>query len=189
VWFLISPRRGTGNVSGLSESLILSSHPASRSKYQRANPSRWGARLPIAVLVAFGLGIASYLAAYQFGFVNDVWEPLFRDGSRRVLHSFISTLLPLPDAAVGAAAYAIELLATLAGGGDRSRTRPRLVLFYGGIVAALAAGGLILSAVQAFVIRAGCTLCLSSAAISVIIAVLARDEIVAGIRQLKRKHS
>ncbi len=78
--------------------------------------------MPILVLAAAGLGVASYLAAYQFGSLRSVWEPFFGDGSVRVLHSFLSRLLPLPDAAVGACGYAAELVAGAVGGAHRRRT-------------------------------------------------------------------
>lgn len=64
---------------------------------------------------------------------------------------------------------------------------PRLVLVYGAIVAAMAGRGLILSAVQTFVLHTGCTLCLASAAISLIVAVLAREEVAASVHQIRSK--
>ncbi len=144
------------------------------------NPSRWPARLTIAGLVLLGLGISSYLAAYQLGFIAHVWEPFFGQGSERVLHSFLSRLLPVPDAALGAGGYSLELIVALLGGADRWRASPKLVLFYGAIVAALALTGIGLTAVQLFVLHAACTLCLTSAALSLLIAWLARDEVLAG---------
>ncbi|PZR73886.1 MAG: hypothetical protein DLM52_10360, partial [Chthoniobacterales bacterium] len=176
--FLISARRWYRQGETLKTSTLHTAR-SRRSSAPSANPSRWSARLPVAGLAAIGLGIASSLAAYQLGFVRQVWEPFFGDGSRRVLHSFVSTLLPVPDAAVGAAGYAAEFIATLGGGADRSRVHPPFVLVYGAIVASLAVGGLILTGVQAFVLHAGCTLCLLSALISVVVAAVARKEVVA----------
>jgi hypothetical protein len=66
------------------------------------SPSAWSARLPILILAGVGFCLASYLTAYQFGAIGRVWEPIFGHGSRTVLHSFVSRLLPVPDAAVGA---------------------------------------------------------------------------------------
>ncbi len=45
--------------------------------------------------------------------------------------------------------------------------------------------GLLLAAVQAFWLRAGCTLCLAPAGISVGIALLARPEVMASVRHLR----
>ena len=151
----------------------------------RANPSAWRVRLPLAVLAAAGCAVATYLALYQLGVLPSVWEPFFGNGSERVLHSFVSRILPVPDAALGAAAYAAELSAGVIGGGARSRTMPWLVLGYGAIVIAVALSAIVLAFVQIFVIRAACTLCLTSAAISIVIAWLARPEVRASLRQVR----
>ncbi|HEY3568436.1 MAG TPA: vitamin K epoxide reductase family protein [Thermoanaerobaculia bacterium] len=131
-------------------------------------------RLLIAGLALAGLAIAVYLTFYQLGIVPTVWEPFFGDGSRRVLHSPISRLLPVPDASLGAAGYLVEIVTGLT---------PKTVLFFGVAVAAMALFGLLLAAVQAFWLRAGCTLCLTSAAISVAIAGMAREEVMAAVRR------
>lgn len=145
------------------------------------SPSAWEKRLPIAGLALAGLAIAVYLTLYQLGIVPTVWEPFFGDGSRRVLHSFISRLLPVPDASLGAVGYLVEIVTDLTGGEERWRTAPKTVLFFGAVAAAMALFGLLLAAIQAFWLHAGCTLCLSSAAISVGIAVLARKEVMASL--------
>src|SRR5512140_3248881 len=120
-------------------------------------PSRWSERLPVAVAAAAGLAISLYLAAYQLGAVAAPWDPLFGPASSaRVLHSALSRALPLPDAAVGAIAYAAELAADLVGGDERWRTHPWIVLAFGAIAAALALAGASLVVLQAAVVRAGC---------------------------------
>jgi uncharacterized membrane protein len=131
----------------------------------------------IAGLALAGLAIAVYLTLYQLGIAPTVWEPFFGDGSRRVLHSPISRLLPVPDASLGAAGYLVELVTGLIGGRERWRTAPKTVLFFGVVAAAMTLFGLLLAAVQAFWLRAGCTLCLGSAGISVAIAGLAWGEV------------
>jgi Vitamin K epoxide reductase family len=117
-------------------------------------------RAAIAALAFLGVCIASYLAAYQLGLTRSVWDPLFGSGSERVLH-FIPS--PIPDAALGALAYACELVLVLAG----ARRRWLRLL---GTALALAALGLV--ALQAFAVHAWCFLCLMSAAISLAIAAL-----------------
>jgi uncharacterized membrane protein len=135
-------------------------------------PSRWDRRLPVAFAAAAGLAISVYLAAYQLGAIAAPWDPVFGPASSaRVLHSALSRALPLPDAALGAIAYAVELAADLAGGGERWRTHPWLVLAFGAVVAGLATVGASLVVVQAAVVRAGCTLCLCSALLSIGIAI------------------
>lgn len=164
--------------------MIVAAQPrfsAAMEKHATRSASRWQARRPVALLAIAGFAIASYLAAYQLGLLTDVWEPFFGNGAKLVLHSFVSRLLPLPDAALGAIAYLIEVVAALIGSSERCRTHPRLVLCYGAIVAAVAATAVALVLIQVLVIHATCTLCLCSAAISILIAYLASDEIVAAL--------
>ena len=56
----------------------------------RANPSAWHQRLPIIGLALAGFAVAGYLALFQVGVIDGVWEPFFGDGSRTVLTSRIS---------------------------------------------------------------------------------------------------
>lgn len=149
----------------------------------------WKTRVQVAVLAAIGFCVASYLAAYQAGFFREVWEPFFGDGSTRVLHSFVSTLLPVPDAGLGAIGYAVEFVMTVAGTAQRWRSHPKLVLGYGLIVAGMGMAGLTLVAMQAFVLHAFCTLCLVSAIISIVIVFLARDEVLASYEVLYRERN
>lgn len=138
----------------------------------RHNPSRWRERLPLAALAAVGLGISVYLAAYQLGAVAAPWDPVFGPASSgRVLHSALSRALPVPDAALGAVAYAAEIVTGLAGGTERWRTHPWIVLAFGAVAAALGLVSIALIVMQVAVVRAGCTLCLCSAAISLTVAV------------------
>ncbi len=157
------------------------------SRGTASDPSAWSARLPIAALTLAGLCIASYLAAFQLGVFSAVWEPFFGDGSRQVLHSFISRMLPVPDAALGAAGYLAELVAGLIGGSDRCRTMPWLVALYGALVALVSVTAIGLACVQLFIIHHACTLCLTSAAISIVIAWLARHEVFASLALLKER--
>lgn len=146
------------------------------------NPSAWSARWPILVLALGGFCIASYLAAFQLGVMPAVWDPIFGQGSRTVLHSFLSRLLPVPDAVLGAAGYLAEIVTGAIGGKERWRELPWLVLVYGVILLLAAITAFGLTMIQAFVIQAGCLLCLCSAAISLGIAWLARNEVRASLR-------
>jgi len=139
----------------------------------------------VLVLALIGCGIASYLAAYQLGIASSIWDPVFgAASSAAVVESPVSRLSPVPDAAVGALAYALEVVLTVAGGRDRWYARPWLVLVFGAVVAALALAGIALTLTQIGLVRAFCSLCLVSAAISFTNAALARDEVVASWRVL-----
>jgi len=146
--------------------------------------AHWRRRVQVAVLAGMGFCIAGYLAAYQLGLLREIWEPFFGNGTTRVLHSFVAAMLPVPDAALGAIGYAIELVATLAGTAERWRSRPKLVLMYAVVVAGMGIAGLTLFGVQAFVLHAFCTLCMVSAIISIAIALLARNEVFASYKVL-----
>jgi uncharacterized membrane protein len=154
----------------------------------KTDPSRWAERLRLGAAAAVGCATAVYLAAVQIGAVAAPWDPLFGgSSSMRVLHSAFSRALPVPDAALGAAAYAVEIALTLAGGARRWHTRPRTVVASGAVAAALALGSIVLVALQVTVIRSGCLLCLFSAAISIGVASLAQREVRAAVRVLRRK--
>ena len=92
------------------------------------NPSSWHQRLPLIALAVLGFGIASYLALYQWRVIEDVWEPFFGNGSKVILNSFISRILPVPDAALGALGYLADAISGIIGGRRRWRTMPWMVL-------------------------------------------------------------
>ncbi len=145
------------------------------------SPSAWSRRLPIAALATIGAVIAAYLAAYQYGLIGSVWDPVFGGGSKAVLTSSLDRMLPLHDALLGAVAYAVEAVLTFAGGSDRARSHPWLVLLFGLVSLSLVATAATLVVVQAFVVRSFCLLCLGSAAISFVVGALAWDEVAAAL--------
>jgi uncharacterized membrane protein len=151
------------------------------------SPSSWCHRLPIAAVAIVGLIIASYLAAYQLHLVRKVWDPFFGNGSERVLHSFVSRLLPVPDALLGMFGYAGEIIGALVGGQKRYRTHPILICLYGGLVVVLAVAGIGLGAIQLFALQAGCTLCIFSAIVSLVVAYFARGEVMAAVKEFRMK--
>lgn len=62
------------------------------------NPSTWHQRAPMIGLAFVGWPLSRYLAAYQFGYIDRIWEPFFGDGTVRVLTSEMSKMWPLSDA-------------------------------------------------------------------------------------------
>ncbi|MFF5229305.1 vitamin K epoxide reductase family protein [Dactylosporangium sp. NPDC000521] len=151
-----------------------------------AGPSAWPRRVAVAVLACAGLLISLRLAFFQYGLVPAVWEPWFGDGSVRVLESGFSRALPVHDAALGAAAYLVEFVLELSGGTTRWWRRPWLVVLLGLVAGGMAVAALFLVALQAFVIGAFCTLCLVSAAISLVVPLFVAEEVAAVWRQLRR---
>ncbi len=99
------------------------------------NPSAWRQRIPIALLAGVGTIISAYLALFQWGLVDSIWDPVFGDGSERVLTSElahrIDRAIRMPDAALGAWAYLSEVAFTLIGSTRRWQFRPWMVVLFG----------------------------------------------------------
>ncbi len=150
------------------------------------DPSAWSERLPLAALAIVGMLIAAVLAAYQLRIVGGVFEPFFGTGSQRVLDSSLSRALPVPDALLGAAGYAADALGSLVGGRGRWRRHPWIVLAFGVAVGPLGAVSILLVMAQPLLFHAFCTLCLVSAAISVLLIGPAMDEVLASLQLLRR---
>ncbi len=153
------------------------------------NPSAWPWRLPVVALALAGCGIAVYLTLYQTDVLAAVWEPFFGDGSRQILkESAIARDLPVPDAAVGAGVYLLEAILEVCGGRDRWR-RPGVVLALGAVAGGLVLAAVVLIVLQASVFHAFCTLCLGSAACSLLAGAMAAPEVWAAWQQFRREHS
>lgn len=150
------------------------------------NPSSWSDRLWLVLVAGIGFGISGYLALYQWNVLPTVWEPFFGNGSEKVLHSFLSRIFPLPDAAVGALAYLLDAVTGAIGGTARWRTMPWMVVLFGLAVGPLGIVSVLLVISQPIVIEAWCTLCLVSAGISLIMIGPAMDEVLASLQHLKR---
>lgn len=152
------------------------------------NPATWPQRLPLIGLALVGMGIATYLTLFQVGVVETVWEPFFGDGSRRVLESDLSRVLPIPDAALGAFGYFVDALAGVIGGTRRWKTMPWIVVVFGLAVGPLGAVSIALVMSQPLVVGAWCTLCLGSAVVSLLMIGPAMDEMLASLQYMKRIH-
>ena len=150
------------------------------------NPSSWSQRLPIVVLALAGFAIAMYLALYQWGVFSDVWEPFFGDGSRVILASWVSELLPVPDAFLGALGYLADAVTGAIGGRRRWRTMPWLVILFGLAVGPLGVVSIVLVILQPVLFDAWCSLCLASAVISLVMIGPAMDEFLASLQYLRR---
>lgn len=151
------------------------------------NPSSWPQRLPIVGLALAGTAIAVYLTLYQLRVLPSVWEPFFGDGSRVILNSKISRLLPIPDAALGAFGYFVDAATGVIGGRARWRTMPWIVIVFGLAVGPLGAVSILLVVLQPVLLDAWCTLCLASAVISVVMIGPAMDEFLASLQYMRRE--
>ena len=150
------------------------------------NPATWPQRIPIVALAVVGFGIATYLALYQYRVIASVWEPLFGDGSQRILNSPLSRVLPVSDAALGAIGYLLDAVTGAIGGQRRWRTMPWLVVVFGFLVGPLGAVSIGLVIAQPVLYDSWCTLCLATAVISVLMIGPAMDELLACLQHVRR---
>ncbi|HWO43056.1 MAG TPA: vitamin K epoxide reductase family protein [Candidatus Eisenbacteria bacterium] len=153
------------------------------------NPSSWSERLPIVGLALIGFMIAAYLALYQWRVLDTVWEPFFGEGSRIILNSRISHILPIPDAALGAFGYLLDAVTGLVGGRRRWRTMPWMVVIFGLAVGPLGIVSVALVIFQPVLFDAWCTLCLASALVSILMVGPAADEVLASLQYFKRERA
>lgn len=149
------------------------------------NPAAWSQRLPIVGLALVGTAIATYLSLYQLGIVNTVWEPFFGNGSRRILESKVSYILPVPDAVLGALSYLLDAVTGAVGAQNRWWRMPWLVIVFGIAVGPLGIISVMLVVFQPVLFDAFCTLCLASAVVSVAMIGPALDEVLASLQYLK----
>jgi nucleoside-diphosphate-sugar epimerase/uncharacterized membrane protein len=135
-------------------------------------PSSWLQRMPIGVLALIGFLIARVLGAYQLGHIDAVWEPFFAgggamkgvmNGTETIITSDMSKAWPIPDGALGAIVYTIELVMTWMGGKTRWRTMPWMVLALAITIVPLGVVSIYFVIVQPIVIGTWCTLCLIAA--------------------------
>jgi nucleoside-diphosphate-sugar epimerase/uncharacterized membrane protein len=149
------------------------------------SPSDWFQRLPIIILAFVGLYISRYLAAYQLGHIEGVWEPFFeggpdpKNGTEEIITSSVSEAWPVPDAGLGAVTYMLEILTGLLGSARRWRTMPWLVVLFGTMIVPLGVVSITFIVIQPIVLGTWCTLCLIGAAAMLLQIPYSLDELVA----------
>ncbi|MDT3706214.1 MAG: heavy metal-binding domain-containing protein [Thiobacillus sp.] len=135
-------------------------------------PASWLQRVPIAMLAVLGFLIARVLGAYQLGHVDTVWEPFFAgsgetkgvmNGTETIITSYVSKAWPIPDGALGAIVYMLELAMTWMGGKDRWRTMPWMVLGITVLIVPLGVVSIYFIIIQPILLGTWCTLCLVAA--------------------------
>jgi uncharacterized membrane protein len=172
---LVPNTAGNGNLPGLDVPLGWT-----------YNPSAWTQRAGIIALAFVQFFAARYLAAYQLQHIEDVWDPFFGDGTRRVLESDVSKAFPVSDAGLGAVTYLVEALTGLLGGARRWRTMPWAVLLFGVFIVPVGVVSIVLVVLQPIAVGAWCSLCLLTAVLTVFMISPAVDEIVATSQFLLR---
>lgn len=158
------------------------------------NPSMWVQRVPIVALALLGLYVSRYLAAYQLGYVDDVWDPFFqggpdpKNGTEEIITSSLSEAWPVSDAGVGAITYLLEILTGTIGSRQRWRTMPWLVVLFGLMIVPLGVVSIFFIVIQPIWIGTWCTLCLIGAAAMLVQIPYSLDELLATGQFLVRRH-
>ncbi|QIB64351.1 NAD-dependent epimerase/dehydratase family protein [Kineobactrum salinum] len=160
------------------------------------NPSSWLQRMPVIALALVGFFVARYLAAWQLGHIDGVWDPFFSgagagapqlNGTEAVIGSELSESFPVSDAGMGAMVYALEVLIGLIGGTRRWRTMPWLVASFGLLIVPLGVVSITFIIIQPLIIGTWCSLCLLMAALMLLQIAYAFNEFVATGQFLRRR--
>lgn len=158
------------------------------------NPSAWTQRVPIVALALVGLYVSRYLAGYQLGHLDHVWEPFFagdpsdpRNGTEEIITSSVSEAWPVSDAALGAYTYMLEILTGIVGSRARWRTMPWLVLLFGLMVVPLGIVSITFVIIQPIIIGTWSTLALIGAAAMLLQIPYSIDELLAVLQFLRRR--
>lgn len=158
------------------------------------NPSSWFQRMPIVFLALLGFILSRYMAAYQLGHIDSVWEPFFAgsgagalNGTEQIITSDVSEAWPVPDAGLGGMVYALEILLGLVGSTRRWRTMPWVVATFGLLIVPLGVVSITFVIIQPILIGPLCTLCLIGALAMLLQIAYALNELVATGEFLHRR--
>ncbi|KGM32305.1 vitamin K epoxide reductase [Inquilinus limosus MP06] len=148
------------------------------------SPSTHTQRVPILAMALIGLLVSRYLAAYQLGHIDSVWDPVFsggatgaENGTVAVITSGVSKAFPIADAGFGAFAYLLDILTGAIGDRRRWRTMPWIVLIFGLLIVPLGMVSVGFVIIQPTVIGALCGLCIVQAALTVLMMPYSVDEV------------
>lgn len=158
------------------------------------SPSDWFQRLPVIGLAIAGFFVSRYLAAYQLGHIDTVWDPFFsgdpansKNGTEEIITSSVSEAWPVFDAGIGAVTYALEILTGIIGSSRRWRTMPWLVVLFSIMIVPLGVVSVFFIIIQPIWIGTWCTLCLIAAAAMLIQIPYSIDELIATGQFLYRR--
>lgn len=158
------------------------------------NPSAWTQRLPIIALALVGLYVSRYLAAYQLGQLDGVWEPFFagstadpQNGTEEIITSPVAEAWPISDGGLGGITYILEILTGVIGLRARWRTMPWLVILFGLLIVPLSVTSISFVIIQPLVIGTWGTLTLVGAAAMLLQIPFAVDELIASLQFVRRR--
>jgi hypothetical protein len=158
------------------------------------NPSDWTQRIPIIALAFIGLYASRYLAGYQLGLLDHVWEPFFagnpadpQNGTEEIITSSVAEAWPVSDGGLGAITYILEILTGVIGLRTRWRTMPWLVVVFGLMIVPLSVTSISFVIIQPIVIGTWGTLTLIAAAAMLVQIPYAIDELIASLQFVRRR--
>lgn len=153
------------------------------------NPSAWCHRIPTASLALLCWFFSRYMAAYQLGYITQVWDPFFEGGTLHVITSKISKSFPVSDAGMGAVCYTLEFLLCWQGSSRRWLNMPWLSLVFGFLVIPVGIVSITLIILQPVIVGYWCSWCLATAACMLLMIVLTAGELAAVFQLLKEARS
>ncbi|WP_153556287.1 vitamin K epoxide reductase family protein [Roseimaritima sediminicola] len=179
-------------IPGMPNMIMYMQHGPDQPPGWSYNPSSWPQRWIMIVTGVAGFFVSRYLAMYQLGYIDYVWDPFFsfQSGSKKVLDSKMSHMWPISDGGLGTISYTFEFLMGYMGASTRWRTMPWMVAFFGVLVIPLGLTHIFLVISQPVLVHAWCTMCLLAALIMLPMIPLEVDEVVAmfqHMRQAKRR--
>jgi Vitamin K epoxide reductase family/SPW repeat len=153
------------------------------------NPSAWYHRIPTVCLALLCWFFSRYMAAYQLGYIPQVWDPFFEGGTLHVITSKISKGFPVSDAGMGAICYTLESVLGWQGSSRRWLNMPWLVFVFGFLVIPVGIVSITLIILQPVVVGYWCSWCLATAVCMLLMIVLTAGELAAVLQLLKESAS
>jgi uncharacterized membrane protein len=148
------------------------------------NPSSRGPRSVTVFLALIAWFLARYLASYQLGYVHEIKDPFFGDGTVTVISSSLAKGFPISDAGLGAFGYSLEFLLGLIGSAKRWKTMPWVSILFGMMVIPAGMMSLLLIVLQPLIVGAFCGICLFIAVCMLIMILLTIPEMAATVQVL-----
>lgn len=177
----------------MTDAAVITAAPTDLPPGWKVNPSSWSQRIPIIVLAVLGGVAATWLALFQQGVTDSVFEPFFGDGTREIVResgfSQAFERFPIGDAALGALGYLADAVTGAIGGTDRWRTMPWIVVIFGAFVGPFGAISVMLTIFQPVLYGSFCTLCLFSGVVSLAMIGPGVDEVLASLQHLRRERA
>ncbi len=156
------------------------------------NPSSWGPRSVTVFLALIAWFLARYLASYQLGYIHEIKDPFFGDGTVKVISSSVAQMFPVSDAGLGAFGYSLEFFLGLVGSSRRWKTMPWVSAFFGLMVIPAGMISILLIVAQPVLVGAWCGICLLIAACMLVMILLTIPEMAATVQILlkakKKRH-